>query len=78
VLKTVIVYERPEALEVKLITKFLDEFIISLFLAEAIKIQIILCQRLLFCKQFAVYAFVMYNKFIYIVARNESKRRTTS
>ena len=53
-LKTVIVYERPEALEVKLITKFLDEFIISLFLAEAIKIQIILCQRLLFCKQFAV------------------------
>mgnify|MGYP007047891597 CR=1 FL=1 len=41
-LKTVIVYERPEALEVKLITKFLDEFIISLFLAEAIKIQIIL------------------------------------
>jgi len=50
----------------------------SLFLAEAIKIQIISCQRLLFCKQFAVYAFVMYNKFIYIVARNESKRRTIS
>jgi len=62
VLKTVIVFERPEALEVKLITKFLDEFIISLFLAEVIKIQIILYQRLLFCKQFAVYAFVMYNK----------------
>lgn len=47
-LKTVIVFERPEALEVKLITKFLDEFIISLFLAEVIKIQIILYQRLLF------------------------------
>ena len=51
--------------------------ILALILSK-IKIQIILCQRLLFCKQFAVYAFVMYNKFIYIVARNESKRRTTS